>query len=87
MYETHNQTKMGTLGWAGMAAYVIAWDVLAEETLTHAAHRGLDGRVCRLATYGAVAYFGAHLLRVIPEHLDPLMIVAKQIGEQRGSNT
>ena len=86
-YEKHNSTKIGTWGWVGLAAYVVAWDLVASETLTHAAHRAVETPLGRAAVTATVGYMGLHLLHHIHDSVDPLVVIPKKIGEYLGSNT
>jgi len=65
----------GTLGWVGLAAGVVAFDVLAPETLSHAVDRALERPYGRYAAIGAIAVTAAHLLNVIPKGYDPFCLL------------
>lgn len=67
------ESHAGTYGWIALGAYVLAWDIVAPETLSGAVDRALDHPVGRIAAIGGVAIVGAHLLNVIPEQYDPLV--------------
>jgi hypothetical protein len=69
--RTHNETKSGTVGWLAIGAFVVAWDLLAEESLTHAAERGLANPHTRPAVIAGIGITACHLLHIIPKHLDP----------------
>lgn len=66
-----SESHIGTLGWGIVAGFVVAWDVLAPETLSHAVDRALERPIGKYAAIGAVAVTGAHLLNVLPESIDP----------------
>lgn len=61
----------GWAGWVGLAGYVIAWDLHPDtETLSHSfAPEGTHGRKVGVLLS---AYVVLHLLRLIPEQVDPL---------------
>lgn len=79
--KEHWENHAGTYGWAGLAAYIIAYDVLAPETLTHAAERGLDhSKAMRVAVWAGAGIVAGHVLRVYPREYDPLQRTADYIG-------
>lgn len=87
------ETLVGTIGWAGLTAGVVAWDVLASETLSSAYDRYLEHSVKKWLAIGSVVMTGAHLLN-IPEHFgipDPIEETATfiarnlKLGEYRGT--
>lgn len=76
--------KSGSVGWAGLAAYVVAWDyyisrVLQGETLTSGFKRGRSHRYLRGAVYGAWGITTLHLFGCLPERLDPYLWVARAL--------
>lgn len=62
--------QAGDRAWLAMAAAVTAWDMCGRETLSAAADRYHHARLWLTRT--VIAYMAAHLLGVIPNHLDPL---------------
>lgn len=78
--ETRNETKLGTLGWMGVGAAVLAAEVLLEESLTHAFKRGLDNPRTRAVVLGGLAVTNLHLLGLMPRHIDPFY-VAEKVGK------
>ena len=66
-----NSTHRGTLGWLAIAGFVAVWDRYASESLTHAAHRGLEHRVGKYAVPAALGITALHLLDKIPREIDP----------------
>jgi len=72
-YGERNQTRMGTVGWACVAAAVVASEVFFEESLSHAVGRGLDNPRYRPLVLGSMAVVNLHLLRALPRHIDPLV--------------
>jgi hypothetical protein len=75
--------QSGTTGWVMVAAGVIAWDLLAQETMSSAVHRACStpqGTVLFIAGWGILT---AHLLAVLPEKADPLMILLKAVKAGR----
>jgi hypothetical protein len=74
----------GTIGWGLLAAYVIAWDVLAPETLSHAVDRALDHKAMKYVAWGVGGIVSGHLFNVIPEKLDPIQQGANYVGRKLG---
>lgn len=70
-YGERNQTNVGILGWASIACAVVAFDGMAEETLSHAFKRGLDNPKYRPVVLGALAITNLHLLGLLPRPIDP----------------
>lgn len=68
--------RSGTKAWAGLAAYVIAWDTYAvvakKETLSTAFYKGLEHPVKRWQVVALWGYITAHLFHCIPDEWDPL---------------
>lgn len=62
-------SKAGTWGWIALVAGVVAFDLLAPETMSNAFRRGLKSH--ELLTLGAWAITSAHLLNILPEEVDP----------------
>ena len=62
----------GTTGWIALAAGVIVWDLLAEETLTGAFRRGNLSPVGRVVVMAGWGILTGHLFSVIPPRIDPL---------------
>lgn len=73
---SRNETHDGNWGWAGVAAGVLVFDLLSEESMSHA-----FSRYPKPVAIGALALVGAHLLDVIPEHLDPIDNFFKHVSE------
>jgi len=67
------ESHIGTVGWACIGAFVVAWDVYAPETLSGAVDRALEHPVGKYAAIGGVAVTGAHLLNLLPEQVDPFV--------------
>ena len=61
----------GTTGWIALAAGVVVWDLLAEETMTGAFRRAHDSPMSRVAVTAAWGILTAHLFSVIPPRIDP----------------
>ena len=61
--------RPGLLGWIGLAAYILVWDLTAPETLTSTAQRN------RLATAIVGAVVLAHLLDLLPPSIDPFYLL------------
>jgi hypothetical protein len=80
--ETRNETHIGTLGWAAIGAFVVAWDVKCEESLTHAFRRGYNNPRIRPLLLGAVAITLAHLIDAIPHQIDPFYLLLHREPKQ-----
>ena len=75
--ETRNETKLGTLGWMGVGASVLAAELLFEESLTHAFKRGLDNPRTKYLVLGGMAVTNLHLLGLMPRPIDPFYLAEK----------
>ncbi len=64
--------KSGHLGWLSIAAGVVAWDVLASDTLTESFRRAQAHPVSAVATGTAWWVLTAHLFGWLPERADPI---------------
>lgn len=80
---------MGTIGWAGLTAYVLAWDMFATETLSGAFGRAVLHPRARWPVVLSWTITTAHLFGVLPSRYDPLarvgrvVPVTKAIRDQR----
>ena len=76
--------RSGTIGWAFLSAYVVAWDLVAlfsgHETLTSAFWRGTHHPVSRLPVTVVWLVTTAHLFGVLPARMDPISLLGQQIG-------
>jgi len=76
--------RTGKAGWIALAAFIIAWDMLAEDeqTLSESFRRGWHRHP---ATMGAVALawgvVTAHLWNLLPPRADPLHVIC--VARQR----
>lgn len=66
------KSKVGSIGWLGIAAGVLAFDVLAEESLSSAFSRGTENPRTRPFVLGALGITALHLLDVLPPAIDPI---------------
>lgn len=81
-----SKENISTAGWFGLTAGVIAFDILAPQTLSSAFDRYLEHPVKKWLAIGSVAVTGAHLLN-IPEHFgipDPIEIAANHVAKRLG---
>lgn len=78
------ESHMGSMGWAGLIAGVVAYEILGAETLSSAYDRYLAHPVKRFLAIGAVAITGAHLLNMFEhfeiEDLDPIENLGRIYG-------
>lgn len=72
-------SRVGTWGWGLLLAGVVAWDVLADETLSKACQRGLENKYTGPVVAMTLGYVTCHLAGVIPERADVLKTLAKKI--------
>lgn len=73
--KTHNETHRGSLGWLAITAFVVAFDITQEESLSHACSRGLENRSTRPFVASAIGITALHLAGAIPTKLDPFCIL------------
>jgi hypothetical protein len=74
MERPRNDTHVGSLGWAGIAGFVLWFDTTRSESLSHAFKRGLENERSRPLMYAALGITALHLLDKIPHapiELDP----------------
>lgn len=67
-----HESRAGTVAWLTIGAFVVAWDLLAPETLSHAYERTRNDRLARAATLLGTAAVVGHLTGVIPDRYDLL---------------
>lgn len=78
MERPHHSTKYA---WAAIGSFVLAWDVLAPETLSHGVDRALEhSPVARAAALGGIAITAAHLANLLPEQIDPFTRIPRRLG-------
>lgn len=79
--------KAGVLAWAGIALYVVIYDVLAMttglSTLSSSFHRGSQHKTGRWALLAFWLYLTGHLFRWIPAKLDLFRNLDKPIPSKR----
>ena len=73
----------GTTAWIALAAGVVVWDLLAEETMTGAFRRAHDSPMSRVAVTAAWGILTAHLFSVIPPRIDPYTVIARHTRKGR----
>ena len=81
-----SKENISTAGWIGLTAGVIAFDILAPQTLSSAFDRYLEHPTRKWLAIGSVAVTGAHLLN-LPEHFnipDPIEMVAGRVARKLG---
>lgn len=71
--------RPATKGWIGLAAYVVVWDLLAEETLSHGFEDALKHPLKRWQLVLAWGFITAHLFCLIPRRYDPLRGLARRV--------
>lgn len=69
------ERKTGKYAWAAIGAFVAAYDLLGNDTLTASFKRGAENSRTRPFVYGALGVTAAHLCGVIPREIDPFYMV------------
>lgn len=79
-----NPEKSGVYGWAAIAGFVVAWDVLAPESLSHAFERARESEnpLVRIAAIGGLAITAAHLMGAISRDYDPFYLLVDRVISQ-----
>jgi hypothetical protein len=67
----------GEHGWGALAAGVIAFDLLNEETLSESVDKALERH--RLLTMTAIGITALHLANLLPEKIDPFHQALKAV--------
>jgi len=63
------ESKAGTYGWLCLGAGIVAWDLLAKETLSHAADRALEHPIGKYAALVGGIVVTAHVFNAF-DHYD-----------------
>lgn len=74
----------GAAGWAVLAAGIVAWDLLAPETLSASFRKAHDHPASAAAVTVAWALLTAHLWNVLPQAADPLHVIHAARDRRRG---
>lgn len=69
--------KSGGAGWVITAAVIIAWDAAAPETMSQAFSRACSTPAGKAVVITGWAIITAHLLSLLPERVDPLLMLVK----------
>lgn len=80
----HWQENAGAYGWAILAAYVIAFDILAPETLSSAADRALNHDYMKWVAWGVGGVVAGHVFNLFPEQYDPIQRGAEFVSRKIG---
>lgn len=83
--ERNPESHVGAAGWAAIGAFVVAFDVLSNESLTRAFERAResDNRAIRALALGGLALTTAHLVGgIIPREVDPFYRLVDRYGNQ-----
>lgn len=75
-----NKETIGTAGWIGLTAYVVAFDVLAPETLSSAMDRYLEDDKTKYIAWAVGGVVTAHLFNLIPPEYDILQKTSDYVG-------
>ena len=81
-----NKEHSGDIGWGLLVGGIIAWDVLAPETLSSAADRYLEHPVGKYIALGATAIVAAHVVNLFDNYdiPDPIQKANDYLGRVRG---
>ena len=75
--RSHLADHAPAYGWAALASYVLAFDIISPATLSEGVDRALEHPIRKYAAEGAVAVSGAHLLHIFDqlglEQYDPFV--------------
>jgi hypothetical protein len=79
--------KSGKWAWATIGAFVTAYDLFSDDSLTASFRRGAENPRTRPLVYGALGVTAAHLAGVIPRSIDPFYLVIDHtpLGEVKDS--
>jgi len=79
--------KGGGAGWLAIGVLVVAWDLIAPETLSQAFRRARSGRIGSAVVVVVWASLTGHLFHVIPDRADPFvaLCVSGRKAVKRGS--
>lgn len=73
----------GSWSWAGLACYVIAYDVWAiktnRQTLSAAFYKAVANPSGRYGVILAWAYLSGHLFKILPRRYDPIYRLAERL--------
>ncbi len=75
--------KKGSVAWIALAAGVVTWDLLADETLTAAFRRACSHPAGRAAVIAGWAVLTAHLFAALPQRADPFYVVYTAVERMR----
>lgn len=70
--RTYLRENPAFYGWCAVAGLVIAWDVLAPQTLSSYADRLLENPNTRWIPWAVGGIVAGHVLNVTPPKLDPI---------------
>lgn len=70
-------SRAGTAGWALLGTGILAWDLVAPETLSDAFGRAGATRSGLVVTIVGWAVLTAHLFDLLPSRLDPLHLLCE----------
>lgn len=77
----------GEIGWAGIAIGVGVFDVLNDETMTHAYQEALKrNKVSRAIAIGGMAITCSHLLGILPRQVDPFYAIMDGVKRASGES-
>jgi hypothetical protein len=76
-----NKEHAGDIGWGLLAAGVIAWDVLAPETLSGAVDRYLEHPKGKYLAWAAGGIVTGHVLNIIPPKYDIIHLIADRLEQ------
>jgi hypothetical protein len=78
--KEHFEKHAAEYAWIGLAAYVVAADILLPETLSSAVDRALDHPTMKYVAYGIGGVVAGHLFNILPEKFDPIHKSGVRLG-------
>lgn len=75
--------KTGKYAWVALAAGVVAYDLLGNDTLSASFRRGAENPHTRPLVYGALGVTAAHLAGILPTQIDPFYLALELPGINR----
>jgi hypothetical protein len=68
--ETISESRIGRLGWLGLAAGIVIFDLKSPDSLSASAHRGLEHPIGKYLIPAAIGATALHLLNLVPREYD-----------------
>lgn len=82
--SSHWENNAGLYGWIGLAAYVIAADIVLPQTLSSYADKMLDHQYMRYVAWGVGGVVAGHVFNLIPQKYDIIEHSANFVARKLG---